>query len=168
MKKFFNILIVVLCGLWLFSHCTFCSHSKDDKDLKVLKQVRVAVQTANLRTGPGTSYDYATVKADGTGGRWQVKRGTLLDVVAKEKGWYRVRIADDSRTLYIKQSLCADLTKGGKSSRKEKKEPEADVSDDSSLSDAKSEKTPSSSSPSVENVVEEVVNSKTDDDEVIF
>ena len=166
MKKFITILVVVLCGLWLFNHCSFCSHGRGDKDKEVLKQVRVAVQTANLRTGPGTSYDYATVESDGTGGRWQVKRGTVLDVLAKEKGWYQVRIAGDSRTVYIKQSLCADLTKGGKASRKEKKESVTDVSD--SPAETKQEKASSPASPSVDDVVEEVVGSKTDDDEVIF
>ena len=167
MKKFITILIVVVCGLWLFNHCSYCSHGKEDNDQKVLKQVRVAVQTANLRTGPGTSYDYATVESDGTGGRWQVKRGTVLDVVTMEKGWYQVRVAGDSRTVYIKQSLCADLTKGGgKSSQKEKKESVTDVSD--SPAEAKQEKASSPASPSVDDVVEEVVGSKTDDDEVIF
>lgn len=166
MKKFITILIVVVCGLWLFNHCSYCSHGKDDNDQKVLKQVRVAVQTANLRTGPGTSYDYVTVESDGTGGRWQVKRGTVLDVLAKEKGWYQVRIAGDSRTVYIKQSLCSDLAKGGKASRKEKKESVTDVRD--SPAEAKQEKASSPASPSVDDVVEEVVGSKTDDDEVIF
>lgn len=167
MKKFITILIVVVCGLWLFNHCSFCSHGKEDKDQKVLKQVRVAVQTANLRTGPGTGYDYATVESDGTGGRWQIKRGTVLDVLAKENGWYLVRVAGDPRTVYIKQSLCADLTKGGKSPRKENTD-SVTVIDDKPSDDAKPEEVQSPSSPSVDDVVEEVVNSKTDDDEVIF
>ena len=165
MKKFFSILIV-MCGLLLLSSCIYCSRGKGDKEKTVLKQVRVAVQTANLRTGPGTSYGYATVNPDGTGGKWQVKRGTLLDVVAKEKGWYQVRVAEDSRTVYIKQSLCADLTQGGKGTRKEKKESVEDVSE--SKPDENPENAQSSPSPSADGVVEEAVSESSQDDEVIF
>jgi hypothetical protein len=74
-----------------------------------LKQVVVTAKIANLRIGPGTNYDFATVNEDGTGGKWQVSRGAMLSVVAEENGWYRVRIDNNPREVYIKQTLCRDF-----------------------------------------------------------
>jgi len=167
MKNIITILIIVLCGVGLFSSCIHCSRSSDDKDLKVLKQVRVAVKTANLRTGPGTSYDYATVESDGSGGKWQVKRGTVLDVVAQKKGWYQVRIAGNERTAYIKQTLCKELTSSGKSSRKVTKNGTEETKS-KEVRDKKSTKSPSPSVPSDDEAVEEITSGQPQDDEIFF
>ncbi|MEE3415150.1 MAG: SH3 domain-containing protein [Prevotella sp.] len=70
----------------------------------VYKIVKVTAKTANLRTGPGTEYDYATFN----NGKLQVSRGSQLNVIDEENGWYKVRIGDNSQEVYIKQSLCAD------------------------------------------------------------
>lgn len=70
----------------------------------VLQTVTVRAKTANLRTGPGTNYAKATVQPDGTGGYLTVGRGTLLNVVTEENGWYGIR-TPDGRLVFIKASL---------------------------------------------------------------
>ena len=64
MKKFLALLVIVFLGVWCYRSCI---HKKTDAtdDVTVLKQVKVTALSANLRTGPGTNYDYATVSADG-------------------------------------------------------------------------------------------------------
>ena len=163
MKKLFWLLVILIGGYWLYGLCTRTSSSDETK---VLKQVEVAVKTANLRTGPGTNYDYATVHADGTGGRWQVPYGTVLDVMKEQKGWYRVRVGSDSREVYIKQSLCAApgaSKSGGRKGRTSSSSGEPSAS-------SSSEPTPQAVAPVVEDpdneVVEEVTSGAGDD--VIF
>ena len=178
MKKFITILVVVLCGLWLFNHCSFCSHGRGDKDKEVLKQVRVAVKTANLRTGPGTNYDFVL---DASGNKQQVSQGTVLNVVAEQKGWYEVRLDGDStRIAYIKQSLCTDLN--AKPSRKTNSrerprntapastpEGSPDTPTPSATQDSPGYHIPPATPPSSEEVVEEVTTGSTpDDDEIIY
>lgn len=102
MKNIVYLLLMMVCGCWCMSSCT----EKEAKNLKVIKQVSVAVKTANLRKGPGTRYDMAPAP-DGNR-KWQVNRGTVLNVVATEKGWYQVFATDSTHTAYIKQSLCSD------------------------------------------------------------
>ena len=106
MKKFFTLLFILVAGYWLYSHCTRKTESSSPE---TLKQVKVMVQTANLRMGPGTSYSIAISES---GAKCQVTRGTLLDVVAEKNGWYQVRIPNANNTAYIKQTLCADPSAG--------------------------------------------------------
>ena len=73
------------------------------------RQVEVTSKKANLRTGPGTNYDIATVNEDGSGGKWQVFRGDVLNLVAEENGWYKVTVDGDSREVFIKKSLCQEI-----------------------------------------------------------
>ena len=103
MKNYFYALLLLACGCWWLSSCI----DKKAKSEDVLKQVEVAVKTANLRTGPSTRHDIAT-PPNSLKGKWQVKRGTVLNVVAEEKGWYRVYVTDATHTAYIKQSLCCN------------------------------------------------------------
>ena len=70
----------------------------------VYKKVKVTAKTANLRTGPGTDYEFATNNNE----KWQVDKGTELDVIGEENGWYQVRIGDNPQEVYVKQSLCKD------------------------------------------------------------
>lgn len=74
----------------------------------VYKKVKVTAKTANLRTGPGTNYNYATINNNGTSEKWQVKRGDELDVISEQDGWYKVRIGDNPQEVYVKQDLCKD------------------------------------------------------------
>lgn len=104
MKNCFYTLLLLACGCWWLSSCIGCIGNKANSD-DVLKQVEVAVKTANLRTGPGTRYNIAT-PPNSSKGKWQVKRGTVLNVLAEEKGWYRIYVTDAAHTAYIKQSLC--------------------------------------------------------------
>ena len=107
MKDVIYFVVFVAACVWIYNRCT----SDDSKEVE--KQVKVAVKTANLRTGPGTSYDVLT---DSTGNKIQVTQGTLLNVTAEEKGWYRISIEGTDQPAYIKQSLCtapnAKTTKG--------------------------------------------------------
>ena len=63
----------------------------------VYKIVKVTAKTANLRTGPGTEYDFATFNNE----KWQVSHGTQLNVISEENGWYKVRIGDNPQEVYI-------------------------------------------------------------------
>ena len=74
----------------------------------VYKKVKVTAKTANLRTGPGTNYDFATINNNGTSEKWQVKLGDELDVISEQDGWYKVRISDNPQEVYVKQDLCKD------------------------------------------------------------
>ncbi|MBP5770102.1 MAG: hypothetical protein J6W75_01930 [Bacteroidaceae bacterium] len=164
MKKLSYLLIILVAGAWLYGKC---SHKETDSP-DVLKQVRVAVKTANLRTGPGTSYGFVL---DAKGNRRQVSNGTVLDVVAEKKGWYEVRLKGDSViTAYIKQSLCTDLkpstsrkTGGAKGTVKRSESPSP------SVQEQPTEEPPSSSTPPpADEVVEEVTNGSVSQDDVIF
>lgn len=162
MKKFLAFLIIVFLGVWGYRSCT---NKKDSTvDTEVLKQVKVTALSTNLRTGPGTNYDYATVSTDGTGGKWKLKRGTVLDVVEETAHWYEVRLeGDTTRTAYIKKTLCADYDKNqDKTSGKNKKEK-------SSSQKKADNKIDQPSTNDVDNdVVEEVTKGKPQDDDVIF
>jgi uncharacterized protein YgiM (DUF1202 family) len=164
MKKLIALIIIVLLGIWGYRSCT---HKKAEgqvetvEETKVLKQVKVTATYANLRTGPGTNYDYATVSADGSGGKWKVKRGTVLEVISETGDWYEVRPVGNTRTAYIKKSLCANLDQT-KDKKKDKKK--RSVSNGNSTEDQ------------IEDVygnlpddgVEEVTNGHPQDDDVIF
>ena len=162
MKKLLALLVIVFLGVWCYRSCI---HKKTDAtdDVTVLKQVKVTALSANLRTGPGTNYDYATVSADGTGGKWKLKRGTVLEVVSESGDWYEVRVVGGSRTAYIKKSQCIDLDQANaKANNKAKKE---------RSSKQKAEKDKIENSPTNESqsdVVEEVTKGKPQDDDVIF
>lgn len=120
--------------------------------------------SANLRTGPGTNYDYATVSADGTGGKWKLKRGTVLDVISETVDWYEVRPVGNTRTAYIKKSLCADLDQAqSKASRKTQK-----AQTDASAQNASKNRSEASSANQDDGVVEEVTKGKPQEDDVIF
>lgn len=80
MKKIVNSLLVLTAGCWLFA---FASCGQSGKNESVLKQVKVTVSVANLRTGPGTDYGYVLSNDES---RYQVSRGTILDVVGEEDG----------------------------------------------------------------------------------
>lgn len=163
MKKLLALLIIVVLGIWGYRSCI---HKKtDDTDVKVLKQVKVTALSANLRTGPGTNYDYATVSADGTGGKWKLKRGTVLDVISETMDWYEVCLVGNTRTAYIKKSLCSDLDQAqSKTSRKTQKDQTA-ASDQNS---ANGRPEASSKTNQDNDVVEEVTKGKPQDDDVIF
>jgi len=153
-------------GYWIYSKCSGTSN----KDEGVLKQVKVSVKTANLRTGPGTSYDFATAGGDATGDKLQVKKGTVLQVVAVKNGWYQVRIPGDTMTAYIKQTLCTDMNgaKGKKGGKGRKSQSNKETSDDKHTEKPASAKNDApANSTSADEVVEEVSGSNSDD-EVIF
>ena len=149
---------------------------KISKHSDVQKQVRVAVKTANLRTGPGTNHD---ILLTASGDKWQVKQGTVLDVVAEKNGWYEVRLEGDStRIAYIKQSLCADLgapTHKSNSQKGPRSNPPAAVPDASpsgstspATQDSPGYNITPSTPPSSEEVVEEVTTGTGSEEEVIF
>ena len=171
MKQLINILIILVAG---FSLCA-CD-VKISKHSDVQKQVRVAVKTANLRTGPGTNHD---ILLTASGDKWQVKQGTVLDVVAEKNGWYEVRLEGDStRIAYIKQSLCADLgapTHKSNSQKGPRSNPPAAVPDASpsgstspATQDSPGYNITPSTPPSSEEVVEEVTTGTGSEEEVIF
>lgn len=161
MKNFIKILIVVLVGCWVYHKCT----SNSSQSNGVLKQVKVAVNTANLRTGPGTSYDFVTVNADSTGEKLQLRGGDVLDVLAAENGWYQVRIQGD-RIAYIKQNLCTDITKKKTKSSKTKKSSAPKSTDDTPITKEQPAAKPQKAA-TPEDVVEEVKGGLAND-EVIF
>ena len=164
MKNFIKILIVVLVGCWVYHKCT----SNSSQSNGVLKQVKVAVKTANLRTGPGTSYDFVTVNADSTGEKLQLRGGDVLDVLAAENGWYQVRIQGD-RIAYIKQNLCADISKKNAKSSKAKKSSKSSAAkstDDTPITKEQPAAKPQKAA-TPEDVVEEVKGGQAND-EVIF
>ena len=167
MKKLFYLLLILMAGYFLYSKC---SHKSTDTADGVLKQVRVAVKTANLRTGPGTNFDFVL---DAEGVKQQVKQGTVLDVVAQKSGWYEIRLGGDTiRTAFIKQSLCADLN----ASSPKKSAPRKPTISNPSTPEATSPQEPPADAsaptpPPADEVVEEVTTgsgSGTSDDEVIF
>ena len=166
MKNLIYLLLILAAGYWMYSKCS----DDDNKNEGVLKQVKVSVKTANLRTGPGTSYDFATASGDEGGDKLQVTRGTVLQVVAVKNGWYEVRIPGDSTTAYIKQTLCTDMNgaKGKKGGKGRKAQSHQKASGDK----ATEKSTPAKSatpmhSTSDDEVVEEMKGSSADD-EVLF
>lgn len=161
--------IAVLIG-WIYNNCT-CGSDNPGKPQST-RQVRVATKTANLRTGPGTNYDVLTVNADGTGGKLQVKSGTVLHVVGEQNGWYQVRISGDTRKAYIKKSLCGDVkARSGSRKRKGSSSRRTSTSSRSSAAPTAPEapvapKAPTA--PNEEEVVEIKTNQDSQDDDVFF
>lgn len=166
MKNLVYLLLLLAAGYWVYTRC----QGDSNEDEGVLKRVKVSVKTANLRTGPGTSYDFATTGGDATGDKLQVTRGTVLQVVAVKNGWYQVRIPGDSTTAYIKQTLCTDMhgAKGKKGGKGRKTQSNRKASDNMPTQKSASTKsaTPAPST-SDDEVVEEVKGSSADD-EVLF
>lgn len=105
MKNFFGFVLIIAACAWLFGHC---KRSGESPKSDVLRQVTVSTEVANLRTGPGIGYDVVSVNEDGTGGKYQVVRGTVLEVLSESGGWLQVRVPHEQRSAYIKQSLCND------------------------------------------------------------
>ena len=165
MKNLIYLLLILAAAYWMYNRC----QGDSNKDEGVLKRVKVSVKTANLRTGPGTSYDFATAGGDATGDKLQVTRGTVLQVVAVNNGWYQVRIPGDSATAYIKQTLCTDMGAKGKKGGTGRKSPSSKgTSDKKSTRKPSSAQSPAAShSTPADGVVEEVKGSSTDD-EVLF
>ena len=170
MKRLIYYIVIIIGAYWGYNH--FFGSDDAEKSSTYVKQVRVAVQTANLRTGPGTNYGYATTKADGSGGKWQVRQGTLLNVLSAKQGWYEVHVGKDTRSVYIKQSLCTDVKGGGKAKKASTKATSSKAvgkkatGADASGSTAPKPQTPASNNASDEDVVEEVQSEAADD--VIF
>lgn len=108
MRNILGLLVLFVAGFWLYGRCTGSDNSHSN-EVQIIKQVRVVTAIANLRTGPGTNYAIETVNADGTGGKWQLKGGSIVNVVKEQNGWYQVCIGDDKRTAYIKKTLCTEL-----------------------------------------------------------
>ena len=112
MKKFLVFLVFVAALVW---GCNRCS-DKETPASDVLKEVTVSAKVANLRSGPGTNYAVISANADGTGGKYQVRRGTKLDVLSESGGWFKIRVPREERTAYIKQTLCNDPSAKSRSS----------------------------------------------------
>lgn len=171
MKKLLLFLIILVGGFYLYNKC---SHRNTQSE-GVLKQVSVSVKTANLRTGPGTNYDFVL---DANGAKQQVSKGTVLDVVAEKQGWYEIQLKGESTsTAYIKQSLCADLnptaSRKAKSNGRPKQETGTAVPEEASSGSSPgyhiSADEPSTPTPhSAEEVVEEVTSGSGSEDEIIY
>lgn len=165
MKKFLTFLIIVIAGYWVYNK--YSNSDTGHKNVASTKnQVTVAVKTANLRTGPGTDYDFVAVNADGTGGKLQVTKGTKLDVVSSDNGWYQVRISGD-RTAYIKKALCLSAN-SVKTNRKGKDSPPKTVSPTPDDSKKVLEPGGKKRKPKLEDGAVEEVTTGQAQDEVIF
>lgn len=68
-------------------------------------QVTVTAKVANLRTGPGTSYDFYK-RADGE--KLQAFKNDRLSVVEDQGEWYKVLTADGG-VGFIKKTLCSTI-----------------------------------------------------------
>ena len=66
----------------------------------------VKAKTANLRKGPGTSYDFYT-KGDGT--KLQAHKGERLEVIEDQGEWFKIKTTDGG-TAFIKKTLCTPMT----------------------------------------------------------
>ncbi|MBR1547670.1 MAG: SH3 domain-containing protein [Prevotella sp.] len=102
MKKIIILIVILIAGYLVYDKF---GAGKGILDKGVLKQVTVAVKTANLRTGPGTDFEVAL---NDDSQECVVNEGDVLDVVGEENGWYEVRVDNSTSTAFIKQSLCAD------------------------------------------------------------
>lgn len=165
MKNLIYFLLILAAGYWIYSKCSGDNSQNDG----VLKRVKVSVKTANLRTGPGTSYDFATANGDASGDKLQMKQGTVLQVVAVKNGWYQVRIPGDSTTAYIKQTLCTDIGAKGKKGEKGRKSlGSKGTSGEKSTRKPSSAKSPAASNATSADGVVEEVNGSSSNDEVLF
>lgn len=105
--------VVCLSLLWLISIPTNADFSfGSDKSAAnttnlpaTIGQVKVTTKVANLRTGPGTSYDFYK-RADGT--KLQAFLNDRLSVVEDQGEWYKV-LTNDGGLAYIKKTLCSPM-----------------------------------------------------------
>ncbi len=101
--------------LWLISLPTTekfaSSNSSSDVNIEqptysYIGVTTVKAKTANLRTGPGTSYDYFK---DSNGKKIQVNRGDKLYVYEVDGDWFKIEMSGNE-FAYIKKSLCEELS----------------------------------------------------------
>lgn len=105
--------IVCLSLLWLLSLPTSSSFnfgSSDDTTSTsalpaAVGHASVTANVANLRTGPGTEYDFY-LQANGE--KLQVTKGDDIQIVEDNGEWFKILTADGS-TAYIKKTLCTDM-----------------------------------------------------------
>ena len=123
MKRFLAFVVFVMALVW---GCNRCSDKYRYQKLatttggiynvtKIYVENKGIIRVANLRSGPGTNYAVISANADGTGGKYQVRRGTKLDVLSESGGWFKIRVPREERTAYIKQTLCNDPSAKSKS-----------------------------------------------------
>lgn len=80
-----------------------------EEAVAVIKEVEVRVEVANLRTGPGTEYDFARTDGMSEEEHLQALRGQRLGVVEEDGDWYKVLIDGHNHMAYISKKLCNDL-----------------------------------------------------------
>jgi TonB family protein len=100
-------LLVIILIIWgCFKFCGSSQNNNSESvNLSGIGQAIVTANIANLRTGPGTDYDYY-LQSDGT--KVQVKKGEYIEVLEDGGDWFKI-MTPDGGTAYIKKTLCSDI-----------------------------------------------------------
>ena len=99
--------------LWLLSLPTSSSFNFGSSDKMesapamptAIGHATVTAKVANLRTGPGTEYDFFM---QASGEKLQVTKGDNIEIVEDTGEWFKILTATGS-TAYIKKTLCTDM-----------------------------------------------------------
>jgi len=91
---------------------TFAGKTINEVFPPIQKVVKVSVETANLRIGPGTEYVIALDPANAQpNAKLTAERGQQLIVLEDFGEWYKLALKDkNGESTYIKKSLCSDVS----------------------------------------------------------
>ena len=105
-----GIVFMILLAMGIYSYCSSWWKKYGGNDTEVTTAAAIGYATvtanvANLRTGPGTDYDYY-MQSEGM--KLQGKQGDRIEVLEDVGDWFKILTADGG-TAYIKKTLCTGM-----------------------------------------------------------
>ena len=103
-----SLLFIFLISLPTNENFSFGSSSPDNTEVvapTAIGHATVTANVANLRTGPGTDYDFYML-SEGT--KLQVTKGDNVEILEDTGDWFKI-LTSDGGTAYIKKTLCTDM-----------------------------------------------------------
>lgn len=98
-------LLIVAAGAHSKSHEIKSEEIHETTAPQPIGHATVTANIANLRTGPGTEYDYYTLS---NGAKMQATQGDDVQILEDVGEWFKI-LTSEGGVAYIKKSLCSDM-----------------------------------------------------------
>ena len=108
---YISIAFMILLAMGIYNYCSSWWKKYGGNDTEVattptaIGHATVTANVANLRTGPGTDYDFYML-SEGT--KLQVTKGDNVEILEDAGDWFKV-LTSDGGVAYIKKTLCTDM-----------------------------------------------------------